>query len=201
MTDGVSTQHTDVSFFPFTSILAEDHVVGYSRPSLITITPNMRFLDAAWPHSMKQFCLWGNGVIFSATRRGDPPVWKPDSRGWNPGSRAEGYTTTMWPFCIWWCGAAANEQPEPGKPLLLTGHAVNSGLKDTSDHVVCHIYCRDPVLCRPKPTHCTTSRSRLTKALNNKYLSLGVSSSVPTLCSVTPMKIHKRWAERQLRQM
>lgn len=40
-------------------------------------------------------------------------------------------TTTMWPFCISWCGAAANEQSKPDNQLLLPGDTVMREAKDT----------------------------------------------------------------------
>lgn len=81
-TDGVSKQHTDVCLFFFTSILAEDHVVGYSRPSLITITQKNAFFGRSMASFDKAFLVCGEmGGRYLATRRGDPPVRKPDSRG------------------------------------------------------------------------------------------------------------------------
>lgn len=97
--------------------------------------PKTPLLDAISPHLMKLFCflfLEKRGKIWGTCRR-DLHVRQPESRGWNPGSRAEGYYDhvailhfVVWRRCEWTAQNQTNQ-------LLLTGHNsyTNRGVKDT----------------------------------------------------------------------
>lgn len=117
-------------------------------------------LDAISPHLMKLFCfLEKRGKIWGTCRR-DLHVRQPESRGWNPGSRAEGYYDhvailhfVVWRRCEWTAQNQTNQ-------LLLTGHTAtrhtNSGVKDTPVTINGHdgniagviiFLCPDPIFC------------------------------------------------------
>ena len=83
-----------------------------------TFTHICVFLCATSPHLLKRVVCVETGRIV-CTRRPNLHVRHAESRGWVQAPELK-VTTTMWPFCISWCGVAAHEKPKiRHKPLIL----------------------------------------------------------------------------------